>query len=101
MLILNDDELNETYPELNKLKIRWHEVSLEGIPAADYRKVVKEFFRNLKAAPMPDIQRLVKGINEHEEGLWIDIFEKHVTPLWKPNVLRALTEALATMQTLK
>jgi hypothetical protein len=86
VLVLSDDELKNTYPELNKLKPYWHEVLLEGIPAQDYEKVMREFFRIVRTAPQ--MQRLAKTIvDDNEVDTWIRKFSLKCTDPWLPSLL--------------
>jgi len=98
VLVLSDEELKDIYPELKKLQPLWHEVPLEGIPKAEFGKVVHEFFRNLKSANRADLQKLAKSLDDNEPEYWIRRFSNTVRDPWQPSLLRNLLIALEFVQ---
>jgi|GEM_PF-1924751 hypothetical protein len=97
VLILNDDEL-KMYAELEKkLGSQWHEVNLEEIPAEDFEKVVKEFYRNLKAAP-ERVQGLIKNATKEQMDRMYELYASFAKTPWKPSVLGSMRENLINLQ---
>lgn len=88
VLVMSDEELNEMYPELkNKLDGSFHEVHLQGIPGADFAKVAKEFFRNLRTSGSSDISKYAKTLDEQKQNFYIDLFSENVGAVWQPERL--------------
>jgi len=84
VLVLSEEELTKTYPELLKLEDYWHPVHLQGIRAAEFDKVMKEYFNNLRRSS----PRLPPNcLREDEDAFWINRFRRDISDPWQPNML--------------
>ncbi|HKU77946.1 MAG TPA: CHAT domain-containing protein [Pyrinomonadaceae bacterium] len=83
VLVLSEEEL-KTYPELSELKAYWHDVYLQGIPAKEFDKVMKEYFNNLRRS---NSKRPVNILREDEDEFWITRFRREISDPWHPSFL--------------